>query len=203
MIALIIVSIFFVLLGIILLLLLSPMCMDLSFDTELKSKVTILGITISKTAPQDKENAAASEKTPEEVIKLPDNLFQKLKKKKGFVGAVKELADTVTGVVGRQKNILRHISMRKLTLNIAVAAENAADTAIHYGAVCTVVYPAISAVTHVMKIGMKSIDIHTDFEKDKPEIKFFVSVRAGLIFVLIARKRLLDEYQNFKIRNDL
>ena len=71
-----------------------------------------------------------------------------------------------------------HILVKKLSLSISVAGDDAADTAIKYGKYCAVVYPAVGTIVRVVKCKGYGVDINPNFsEKAETEINFDFAAR--------------------------
>ena len=103
----------------------------------------------------------------------------------------------------RLKRQFKHIAVRRLCLDIKVASEDAATTAIEYGAVCSAVYPALSFIDSIANVKMKSINVAADFNSDKPDFGFSVIIRARILFLIIMAFGVFSEYNKFKTRNEL
>ena len=105
----------------------------------------------------------------------------------GLITVIKELSNILTGTL---KNIFKRIKLRKFDLNISVSQDNAADTAIKYGYVCSAVYPAVSLILNSVKFNDYSVDIAPNFDKKKSEINLYAEISIipwfGVIYLLIA-----------------
>lgn len=70
--------------------------------------------------------------------------------------------------VSALQDFFSHILVKKLSLSISVAGDDAADTAIKYGKYCAVVYPAVGTIVRVVKCKGYGVDINPNFsEKQK------------------------------------
>ena len=178
------------------------MSVDISFFGEFVLTVKLAGIAVYKPKEQPAE--------PKEEIKQkpkPDteksNFFQKIKKKRGFAGSVKELFNFADTCFKKIKKLLKHIKIRRLFLDIIVASSDAATTALEYGAVCSCVYPVLSFLTSAADVKLKQVNIKSDFNASNPDLSFSLSARLRMVYLLIAAAGLLSEFNNFKARNDL
>lgn len=106
--------------------------------------------------PKKQENA---------VVKWIKKTFHK-KGLSGLLNAFKEIAK-LTGTF--LKPVFEHITIKKLDVNVTVASDNAADTAVNYGYFCAGMYPAIEVILQVMKYDDYSVIIVPDFDKKNPE----------------------------------
>ena len=139
----------------------------------------------------------------EKAEKQAENPFKKLNREKGFRVALGEITAFVKALILRIKNQLRHIRITRLCLGINVAADDAALTAIYYGAVCSAVYPLLSLLDSLSSIAFKQIDIRADFESTKPGLAFSARIKLQLFFLLAAAFAALSEFNKFKKRNEL
>ena len=135
--------------------------------------------------------------------KKEKNFFEKLKDKKGFVGAVKEVFAFVKDCLIPLKLFLRFVKFRDIRLFIAVVGEDAAVTATNYGLVCSAVYPTLSFLESVANAKYKSVDVKADFENKKSDFTFSLKIKTNIIFILILAVRIFKEYKKFIVRNEL
>ena len=117
--------------------------------------------------------------------------------------ALSEITSFIKALILRIKKQLRHIKITRLCLGINVATDDAALTAIYYGAVCSAVYPILSLLDSLSNIAFKQIDIRADFESAKPDFAFSARVKLRLFFLLAAALAALAEFNKFKTRNEL
>ena len=95
-----------------------------------------------------------------------------------------EIIDYLKIVLTKFKKLLSHTRFKKAVLDLTVATEDAADTALLYGKVCSAVYPIISLLDTAMKFDPKHISVKTDFASTK--MKFYLSgvIKVRLIHIL-------------------
>lgn len=188
----------------ILLLLFLPLSLDIKYSDGFFLTVRLAGIGIYKLEPgKDIKEHKKDEESDKKAEKQTDNAFKKLKDKKGFKAAVCEIADFSKALLLKIKKQLRHIKINKLCIGIRIAAEDAALTAVYYGAVCSAVYPVLSLLDTLSSVKMKQIDIRADFTSSKPEFAFSATVKLQLFFLLAVAFAALSEFNKFKTRNEL
>ncbi len=172
-----------IIIGIILLLLMIPLniCLRYTNSAELTLKYSFLKFRIipapekkKKAPPQKKEEKKTEEKPAEK-----KNMIQKLKEKHGLQGLIElvyEIVGLVNNVVGR---FGKHLFIRNFDIKLLVVGEDSADTAIKYGAVCSVIYPAIAYLENISKLKKHSEDIAAGFlaEKTVCELDVRASIR--------------------------
>ena len=198
-------TVFIIILAIILLIisviLFSKVKVFLAFHGQLEYFVSFLGFKVFSSEIKDKNTQKTDGKKAEK--KKKDNFFKRLQKKRGFTGAVKELADFALKALKKLMRLLKHFSFRKIFLDVTVATESAADTAIEYGAVCSAVYPLATIFNSIADVKFRKIDISADFNSANPEVKFEFEVGTSFFYLLIFAFSIFKEYKNFISRNDL
>ena len=201
MIALTIISVVVLL---IVLLLFLPISLDIKYTDNFFMTVRFAGIRIYKIEPgKDIKKPEADAESDKKAEKQAENPFKKLSREKGFRVALSEITSFVKALILRIKKQLRHIKITRLCLGIKVATDDAALTAIYYGAVCSAVYPILSLLDSLSNIAFKQIDIRADFENAKPDFAFSARVKLRLFFLLAAAIAALSEFNKFKTRNEL
>lgn len=204
--------IFLLILGIIsaliLLLLFLPVKVFIGFKEAFEVKIKLFGIKVFEIEPESQE------KTDEALDKMSDKnakkdtekkakkIFSGLKERLGFTGAVKEVFKLLFDCLTHIKFLLRHIKINKIKLNISVASDDAAKTAIEYGSVCSAVYPVLALLDTVPNIGFKEINIRSDFEGSECDFSFSLQIGIQIFYVLISAFKIYKEYRKFVIRNE-
>lgn len=129
---------------------------------------------VKKQTPKTEQPKKATEKKPSLIKKYGIEWLLNLMKK------VAELA------VSALQDFFSHILVKKLSLSISVAGDDAADTAIKYGKYCAVVYPAVGTIVRAVKCKGYGVDINPNFsEKAETEINFDFVARV-FVFRLVA-----------------
>ena len=201
MIPLIIVSAVILLIALLLFL---PISLDIMYTDDFFMTVRFAGIRIFKIEPgKDIKKPKSDAESDKKAEKQAENPFKKLNREKGFRVALGEITAFVKALILRIKNQLRHIRITRLCLGINVATDDAALTAIYYGAVCSAVYPILSLLDSLSSIAFKQIDIRADFESTKPGLAFSARIKLQLFFLLAAAFAALSEFNKFKKRNEL
>ncbi len=191
-------------LAFIVLLLFIPISVHIKYDGEFSVKLKIAGIKAFEAEPKDEiKEPSPDTESDKKAKKQTENTFDKLKKRYGFTGAVKEIFSFLKAVLERLKGSFKHIAVRRLCLDIKVASGNAATTATSYGAVCAAVYPVLTFIDSIANVKMKSINVTADFNSDKSDFRFSVIIRARILFLIIMAFGVFSEYNKFKTRNEL
>lgn len=195
--------ILYILIGIFLLLgilLLCNITVEVSYNNEFSLKLKFLNFTLFSTdKPKTKEKTEENKKTTVKKEKK-ESFFKKLKEKYGFSSAVREIFNFAKDCIVHIKKFLRHILIKRVNLQINIVGDDAAKTAIEYGAVCSAVYPTLALLQSVGNINYKKIDIKSDFEGKNSYITFSAKIKARIIYILIAAFAIFSEYKKFNAR---
>lgn len=195
----------FIILGIIvfiLLLLFLPISVFLSVKDDFKVIVRFSGIKVfdsskpkkEKTKPQDTENETQKEQKKENKLV---NTFKNKKEESGIVGAIKYFGGIAKIILGKLVWFLKKLKFDHIRLNLSVSSEDAADTAIMYGTICTALYPVLSLITSNASVKYKEINISADFNKTAIILDLSFCVKLRLIYALVALIKGYFEYREF------
>lgn len=177
------------LLALIFLLLILPINVELYYNGDkfdFKIKVMFFRVdTLEKWFSKKKNKNPEKERKKEKASKKLKDIQSVAKYVKAFI--------TNSGKI--MKMILKSMVFKGLYFKILVGSEEASKTATTYGAVCTAVYPAFSALIACNEPKNYSISVNPDFLSDKIRIFVDLKLKTRLInFLIIAIK-------SFKIIN--
>ena len=133
-----------------------------------------------KEEPKPKSEAKKKEETKKE--KKPSYLT-KLREKKGLPGVVSLLTGLAKIAGSTLKGLFSHVVIKRFDVGIALSSGDAASTAVNYGRLCAVVYPAVDVIVSstVCKDYRVSIEPVFDDEKET-EITADLHARLRVIF---------------------
>lgn len=183
------------------LLLFLPITVDLSFSDKLHLLVKYFGITIFSTereTAKKKKNKKTARTEKTEDNKEKKSFFKKLCDEMGLLGAFKYCLKLLGIIVRKLVWVVKRLQFRNFCLDLTVCTDDAAKTAIEYGSICTAVYPMITFLETNAEFKTKKIDISTDFDKLSPEFKISFTVKARLIYLMIAALAVLKQYLKLK-----
>jgi hypothetical protein len=89
-----------------------------------------------------------------------------------YLGEAAKLLATTTG------KLLCGIKIRLLRIELRVGGEDAAAAAIHFGEVCAVLYPLLSAIGCQIQIKKRAVEVRPDFEGEGTAA--LVDIRCGI-----------------------
>lgn len=164
-------------------------------DAEIKVGFWFLRFKVFPLKDKKAKNKAKESHKPKE-----DGYIKKLIKQNGIVGAVSELFSVVKTVLKKAGKAARHIRVRRCSLLVTAASDDAATTAVRYGTLCATVFPALKGLQNLLKWNDRKtkVSVVSDFNSDKPTLYldlkvklrlcFIVSAAFGVVFALIKKK---------------
>ncbi len=182
------------------------------FDEELSLSVRIGFIKLRLLPPKPKKpKKKRSKKKKEEKPAEPEpekekqpSTLKKLYKQHGVTGLVNIVSELSKLAASTLKGLFSTLRVKKLVLDIRVAGEDAADSAIKYGYLCTALYPALGILMGIVKVKRYEINAAPDFS-DEPKSRAYAEahIKARILSLLIALvPRVIDALKLLiKIRN--
>lgn len=129
---------------------------------------------VKKDSTKKSKKKTSSESTPKK-----EGYFKKIFTEEGIVEGTVKLLSIVKNIVSKIFELISKSKVDKFILNIVVACEEPADTAICYGSVCAVAYPALGIINGVADIKNQNINISADYKTQKPKVEcvFIIKLR--------------------------
>lgn len=190
----------YIILGILLffaVLMICPVTIHVLYENEFSAKVTYLFLTYTLT-PEKQEETEQSEEEEEEKQKeksddTKSRIQQMIEQKglSGFISFMKELANIA---VGAAKKLFKHLVISDLNVNITVATDDAAQTALDYSYVCAALYPAVSVIIGSCKCKKYHVKVNPDFDQNESEIYFYTKAYIKLFFIVSSALRALFSF---------
>lgn len=144
-------------------------------------------------APKKKKKKAAKKPSQKSVPKkeTPPSQSQELKKKlleifhyEGLSGLLELLKDLSGIAVGAGKKLLSHFTIKKFDLLLTVGGEDAAETALTYGKLCGVVYPAVGTIVTACKCRRYGVTVQPGFGAPETQVEFEARGQIRLVFLV-------------------
>lgn len=114
----------------------------------------------------------SSKKSEHKNNKNKGGYFKKVIDENGLIDGTVQLLNTVRIIFLKIAELISECKIEDLVLNIKVASDDPANTALIYGGVCAVAYPAIGLLNGIFKVEKQKIDINADYKIKKPEVEF-------------------------------
>lgn len=177
----------------ILILLIMPITLYVDYGNEAKISVRYLFVKIKLSPKKEKKKKVKKKKSEsqkdksenKEPEKEKNSQFMDILKEQGLIGIIDLLKEIIKILKNTSSSIRKHIIIKRFNLNIAVASEDAADTAINYGYACTAIYPAFSFIcSAVKKVKKHNLQIWANYTSKKTKVSCKLKVSIKLIFIM-------------------
>lgn len=192
-----------IVIGVILLILfalaITKISLYIAYDEKFKASVSVFGITLYSTERQGKPDTKVKEQTANK-NKKKDSIIKTIYEQKGLKYTIELASDLLRTVFGRLLWLVRRIKIRNFMLSLSVVGDDAADTAVKYGAICSVIYPLLAFLDTVLDFKAKRIDVNADFEGKDIEFKISASIKAEIFVLAVLAVRCIKEYLRIKNR---
>mgnify|MGYP000847676905 FL=1 len=165
---LLVLKILLAIIGIMLLLLLLPVHLRATFNGDLKVSAGVLFINFKlyPRPPVSEKKRLKKERREQKRKKKERKRLSEAEEElqvEGVWALVKYYIEMGKLITSTAKRLLKTITVDRLNLNIVVATDDAARTAIDYGKICAVVYPIQALIESTMRVRRREINISTDF----------------------------------------
>lgn len=148
-------------------------------DEEKKAKKEAKKAEKAQKKKNSKKEKPKKEKT-EESASPKSNIFRDFYNNQGFAATVNLIRTAAAQLGGFLKGVYRAFVIENLTVLLKVSAgDDAAQTAIKYGKVCSAVYPAMGFICSNMKVKQYDVNVVPDFisAENTATFKLSLSVR--------------------------
>lgn len=171
-----------------------------SYNEELKLFIKVAFVKIQLVPPKPKKEKKKKKpkkpkkkKTPEKKKPEKEKSFsiKDYVKQKGVSGILNIVKRTASFAKGALNDLFSKTTVTRFSLMLRIAGSDAADSAVKYGQVCSVLYPALKVIGEVVTIEDYDIDVEPDFsDKPKNVAQGEVTAKIRIISVLrVAFKR--------------
>lgn len=190
----------YIILGILLLLFLVTLLnvrIHAIYNEKLTLYVRVAFVKLRLIPPKPKKEKKKPKKPKKEKEKKPEKEKPKKEKsfnimdyvkQKGVSGILNIFRRIANLAVGTLKDLFSRITVTMLALELRIAGSDAADSAVKYGQVCSILYPALKIIGEIVTINDYDIDVEPDFSDEpkssaKGELKAKIRVLSILIVV--------------------
>ncbi|MDD6489917.1 MAG: DUF2953 domain-containing protein [Clostridia bacterium] len=179
-------------------LLICPLAVSVVYDGELELKIRYLFLCFKILPPKEKkpkepkpQKAEKSEKSDTKPENKNQNQIKDFIKKKGTDGLIELLKKIVDIIPKATKTITSHLVISKLDINVLVVGDDAADTAMKFGYLCSAVYPIVSMIESNIKKCKHNENIVAGFNDSETKIYLVLKARIKPLFLISAALRAL------------
>lgn len=118
----------------------------------------------AKKAEKEKKKPKKEEKLKDPNAYKSGNIFSDFYKNQGFSATIELIKTAAAQLGGFLKGVYRAFTIENLVVLLKVAAnDDAAQTAIKYGKVCSAIYPSIGFICSNMKVRKYDVNVAPDF----------------------------------------
>lgn len=178
-----------IILAIIFLIVLSPIKIYVSASDTILVKIRLLFLNLYTFD-------SSVEKKTEKDIKEKDNIkstIGKITNQDDNYNKIVILIKMLKSILSKFAKLLKHTVVEKFNFNITVAGNDAADTAIKYGNVCSIVYPLSTLLSKCVNFKPENISVYSNFNDNNTNfnLSFLISVRV-IYLISFAVSSVLD-----------
>ena len=124
-----------------------------------------------------KNDAEKSKKKSNTKNKEKQGYFKKIYTEEGIVEGMVKLLRTIKHIVSKILELITKCKVDNLNLNIKVASDDPAKTAICYGSVCAAVYPTLGILNGMVDIKNQNVNINADYKSKNIEASFVLIMK--------------------------
>lgn len=148
------------------------------YPTKEKKKPEKSKKTDDKKTKKAKANQAEKDEKKE-------SIFSSIAKSEGVSGVIEVLTQILELVKSFSSSTVKHLIIKKLSLNLIIGGEDAATTAINFGYACSAVYPLLGALSGLITfLKTPDINITTDYDKKETTAQLLLCLRMRLGLVI-------------------
>lgn len=124
-----------------------------------------------------KKDTKKSKKSETKSSDKKEGYFKRIYTKEGIVEGTFKLLSIIKYIFSKIIELLGKCSIDNLVLNIKVATDDPAETAICYGGVCAVVYPTLGILNGMANVKKQKVNITTDYNSKNIEVSFMIFIK--------------------------
>lgn len=119
---------------------------------------------------------------------------KKLYEQKGIVDGTVELLKVIQELLAKIATIFSRSTIEELKLKMTLSQNEPAETAIVYGAVTAIVYPAVGLINGLMLVKNQEIDLKAVYDNTPFNVEFSAIIRIPIRSIFGALYTFLKEY---------
>ena len=127
-----------------------------------------------------------------------DNFLMQYYRRHGLADSLEKGKELVQQILKKVGRFIKKIKIRHLRFSLSVATEDAAQTAVTYGQICSVVYPLYAFLKQQLNCKEQQFDISADFESVKSSVFFAADITAKPITLILTALAVLKIVLSFK-----
>lgn len=170
-------------------LLLSPVVVTLYYkdgDFGARIRYLLFYMSFSPTAVAKRAEKKAARATKKEFEKQAEEEETPQKEKKALADTVKTVWSYVKASKKGLDTLRRNLIFYKIRVNAVIAQEDAHQTAIMYGRVCTLVSTGLGVLSAIFPVREPIISIMPDFVSENTRADISLKIRISPLFIIVA-----------------
>ncbi len=178
-------------------------------DEKFSAKVKILFFNLTKKRKEKKEPPAPKDEKPKSTAEKVLSFFgfsdfsslrsiKERLQKSGVATTVSELGKLVVDLIKRAAGLVKHIKLHRLNVKVVCASDDAAAAAIEYGAVCAILYPAVSFISSSVKTKTNALNVNVSCGYDDCESDLYVDTHFSIRMFFLVKAVIKITFDNFK-----
>lgn len=171
------------LVSVILFLLLSSLSVTLNIVDKVVFKVSFLGISIFDINSKRKRKTSSKKKDKKSQEEIVD-VLKKYAANKSNKDLIIEIFLVFKELCIKFSKILKHVRIKKLEVNLKIASNDAATTAILYGNVCSVVYSVVALLKSACDFDHKKIKVSADFFSETISFSMLCNIKIRIAYIV-------------------
>ena len=189
--------IFLAILAFLILILLLPVHVIISYNEKLKFFMKIFGIKFSI-----KNKSKKKEKIKKQPVKSKEITSSNDEKPKSLIDRIEYFLEFIKASKDFILNILSRIKIEDLTFKLSVGGSDAFETATHYGQASSAVYSAFSAICCAKKPENYEVSVSPDFMSEKSSLVMNLDIKLQPIYMIYFLFKYVQEIKNLKYEGD-
>lgn len=143
----------------------------------------------------DSKKDSISTKTSKKATKKEKSGYvKKLFKQKGIIDGTVGLFNVIQELLAKIANVFSRSTVEKLNLKMIISQNDPAETAVVYGAVSAIVYPAVGLINGFMPVKNQEIDLKAVYDGTPFSIEFSAIIKIHFRSIFGALYTFLREY---------
>ncbi|WP_411676649.1 DUF2953 domain-containing protein [Caproicibacter sp.] len=160
---------------------------EANFEEEFSARIGFLFLHYRLLPrPEEKPTEPKVQKKEKPAPEEKPSKIKELFRQKGLGGFLELLKAFTSVAYTSAKKLLSHTIVRKLSLDLTVGGDDAAQTALNYGRACGAVSTALTALLSVANCKERNVTVAPDFQNGENRVRFRVRATVRLFFLFSA-----------------
>ncbi len=173
--------------ALLLLLLLVPVWVRLTYDGALRVRLWVLGVPVT-VYPRERAAVPETDPTRRKAAKKPSKLQElaDLLRQDDVEGTLHFLKEAARLAGRATKRVLKAVTVDRLWLQMRIATGEPDTTAQRYGQVCAVLYPTLEWIGHLVRIRRRDLRVEPNFLMESCALRVDIRLRVSVWRLLFA-----------------